>query len=168
MPLPLIENPFVAGNLSAVTKVTEIQVTTETIRSPSDDTIRKASTCDTETGRSSFSSTRKLGTLPQQPNQARFARRSDNNQTGTEAWPYPAASTKGSEPKTNYTTTIVAGPTDRAGGPLPLPLDEEHSRHQFGAKKRNATMQANTAAWGYAKVAMLMFIALFIVWVSAI
>lgn len=27
-------------------------------------------------------------------------------------------------------------------------------------------MDANTAAWGYAKVAMLMFVALFIVWVG--
>lgn len=46
-------------------------------------------------------------------------------------------------------------------------LQKTSSVGQAGVRRRNnAAMDANTAAWGYAKVAMLMFVALFIVWVS--
>jgi hypothetical protein len=46
-------------------------------------------------------------------------------------------------------------------------LRKTSSAGQAGVRRRNnAAMDANTAAWGYAKVAMLMFVALFIVWVS--
>ncbi|OCK92365.1 uncharacterized protein K441DRAFT_570244 [Cenococcum geophilum 1.58] len=127
IPLPVIENPFTAPNLAAVTKVTEIRVTSETIRPASLDMITKLPSSENGS-RSSFSSTRKLGS-------------------------------RGS--LINQNSPVQVTEDD-------YKLRKMSSAGQAGVRRRNnAAMDANTAAWGYAKVAMLMFVALFIVWVPS-
>lgn len=162
IPLPVIENPFTAPNLAAVTKVTEIRVTSETIRPASLDMITKLPSSENGS-RSSFSSTRKLssrGPLINQ-NSSKYPRYEEPAN-----WPYNAH-IHDQNPSTKCTTTVTVG------SPVQVMEDDYKLRKtssagQAGVRRRNnAAMDANTAAWGYAKVAMLMFVALFIVWVPS-
>ncbi|XTI84913.1 hypothetical protein V2W45_211194 [Cenococcum geophilum] len=169
IPLPVIENPFTAPNLAAVTKVTEIRVTSETIRPASLDMITKLPSSENGS-RSSFSSTRKLGSRGSLINQnsSKYSRYEKPAN-----WPYNAHITADKShihdqnPSTKCTTTVTVG------SPVQVTEDDYKLRKmssagQAGVRRRNnAAMDANTAAWGYAKVAMLMFVALFIVWVPS-
>ena len=119
--------------------------------------------------RSSFSSTRKLSSQRPLTNQnsSKYPRYEKPAN-----WPYKAHITADKshihdqDPSTKCTTTVTAG------SPVQVTEDDcklrkTSSAGQAGVRRRNnAAMDANTAAWGYAKVAMLMFVALFIVWVS--
>lgn len=168
IPLPVIENPFTAANLTAVTKVTEIRVTSETIRPASPDMINKSPASENDS-RSSFSSTRKLSSQGPLTNQntskySRFEKPAN--------WPYQAHITADKshihdqDPSTQCTTTVTVG-TPAQVTEDEYKLRKTSSTGQAVARRRNAAMDANTAAWGYAKVAMLMFVALFIVWVPS-
>ncbi|KAK8158394.1 hypothetical protein BC567DRAFT_275434 [Phyllosticta citribraziliensis] len=111
---PVIENPFTAVNSNGVTRVTEIQVTSESIQEPAEGDRSGAGS------RSSFTSTRDLG------------------DTAT-----PIA-----RPEHALTRTPTTGSWKERKNSL-------------------ARVQANRAAWSYAKVSFLMFLALFIVWVPS-
>lgn len=162
IPLPVIENPFDEPNLAAVTKVTEIRVMSEAIRSASED-IAKTTPSENDS-RSSFSSTRKLST------QGPLTSHNPSRYPHSANWPYSTqpsaeqAHVRNQDPSTQCTTTVSVGINATEEG--------EHGSRKLsstgvGRRRNNATMDANTAAWGYAKVAMLMFIALFIVWVPS-
>lgn len=119
--------------------------------------------------RSSFSSTRKLSSRGPLTNQNSFEYPRYEKPAN---WPYKAHITSNKfrihdqNPSTECTTTVTVG------SPVQVTEDDcelrkTSSAGQAGVRRRNnAAMDANTAAWGYAKVAMLMFVALFIVWVS--
>lgn len=169
IPLPIIENPFTAPNLASVIKVTEIRVTSETIRPASPDMITRSPSSENNS-RSSFSSTRKLSSRGPLTNQNSFEYPRYEKPAN---WPYKAHITSNKfrihdqNPSTECTTTVTVG------SPVQVTEDDcelrkTSSAGQAGVRRRNnAAMDANTAAWGYAKVAMLMFVALFIVWVPS-
>ena len=156
VPMPKLENPFTIANPSAVTKVTEIQVVSETIK-PEHDYANsdKSNTADSVSDRSfgMRSGARLEQQAPRIP--------------ASSPWPYPNFSTTQAQDDAKTTTTVTAGipRTDE-------PCEEGVVRPMTstGVPRRTAAVHANshdTAAWGYAKVALLMFIAMFIVWVSS-
>lgn len=60
-----------------------------------------------------------------------------------------------------YTVTIASAPMDPRIEIPPTPSGE-----LFSYRKNRAAMEANTAAWGYTKCALLFFVSLLITWVS--
>lgn len=159
-----VENPFTAAG--TVRKVTEIQITTERARSPAGIV---QSTCSEADSRSSFSSTRK------------FAAASTSASHLTEPAPVysagpeeplpdvPASPTRAihdSDPMTQCTTTVTGGIDPRVLVMAASGNDLESRVRSAQQNPKNAAIHANSAAWGYAKVALLMFLAMFIVWVG--
>ncbi|OJD36947.1 g-protein coupled receptor [Diplodia corticola] len=166
-PFPQIKNPFNITN--AVTAVTEVVVTSEAIRS--EDNLR---TGDVEAdARSSYSSTRKLsGTTAGQSTHRNNSEPGDNPpfhryEPDSAVWPYSNAVSGGNaDPKNVFSTSVSAG----APVPAELLLDFEGPRPTSsgnGNRKGSGGRHANDAAWGYAKVAFLMFLALFVVWIPS-
>ncbi|KAL1629278.1 hypothetical protein SLS56_005382 [Neofusicoccum ribis] len=168
-PFPPVKNPFNATN--AVTATTEVVVTSESIESAGN-TKRSDPEADS---RSSFSSTRKLSgtTANQDSTYQRHSDPSDANlfsryEPDSAVWPYSnAVSGARGDTKNVFSTSVSAG----TPVPAELLLDFEGPRpSSSGAGNRKpstAGRHANDAAWGYAKVAFLMFVALFIVWVPS-
>lgn len=166
-PFPQIQNPF---NANAVTAITEVTVTSEAIQS--DDNLKPG---DLEAdARSSFSSTRNLsGTTANQGTNGRNNNASDKNpfqryEPNSAVWPYSnAVSGAQGDTKNVFSTSVSAG----APVPAELLLDFEGPRppSSGGGNRKSSTAgrHANDAAWGYAKVAFLMFIALFVVWIPS-
>ncbi|KAK7723134.1 hypothetical protein SLS57_004691 [Botryosphaeria dothidea] len=162
-----IQNPF---NANAVTAITEVTVTSEAIQS--DDNLKPG---DPEAdARSSFSSTRNLsGTTANQGTNGRNNNASDKNpfqryEPNSAVWPYSnAVSGAQGDTKNVFSTSVSAG----APVPAELLLDFEGPRppSSGGGNRKSSTAgrHANDAAWGYAKVAFLMFIALFVVWIPS-
>ncbi|KAK8160533.1 hypothetical protein IWX90DRAFT_270465 [Phyllosticta citrichinensis] len=172
---PVIENPFTAVNSNGVTRVTEIQVTSESIQDPAEGDRSGAGS------RSSFTSTRDLGdaanpiarpehALTRTPTTGSWKERWDANQNTSSNG--QAENAPGSTSKAPWITeTEQFRASISAGRPLPrdLLLHLEGHRPNNGAARKNslARVQANRAAWSYAKVSFLMFLALFIVWVPS-
>ncbi|KAH7049260.1 hypothetical protein B0J12DRAFT_754333, partial [Macrophomina phaseolina] len=142
-------------------------VTSEAI--PSDDNLKAA---DLEAdARSSFSSTRNLsGTTSthgqsSNPNDKHSFPRYEPNHA---VWPYSNAVSGANGDTKNVFTTSVS-----AGAPVPTQqLASFEARHPTSSgpchrKNSTARYHANTAAWGYAKVSFLMFVALFVVWIPS-
>lgn len=78
--------------------------------------------------------------------------------TANENVPSRTPSSRGYDP---YTVTIgCAPPSSRTSMPL-TPIGET-----LTYRKNKAAMEANTAAWGYTKCAVLFFVSLLITWVS--
>ncbi|KAJ9651522.1 hypothetical protein H2201_009272 [Coniosporium apollinis] len=163
---PTIENPFALMNLPAVTKVTRIEVTTEAIVLPS--RIHSGPESLRTVSRSSFSSTRKLSAAPASPppaQQSEYSRFLGQPNSGIR--PYFASIT--ADPSRPHEQDAIAGST--------IPVTSEHTvtdEEALSSRKttssharRRAAHQGNEAAWAYAKVAMLMFIALIVVWVPS-
>ncbi|KAK7556679.1 hypothetical protein IWX50DRAFT_653213 [Phyllosticta citricarpa] len=174
-PAPIIENPFTTINSNVVTRVTEIQVTSESIQDSAEGDRSEAGS------RSSFNSTRDIGDAaasvarPEQP-----LTRTPTTGSWKERWNAnqnkpsngQAENVASSSSKTPWITeTEQFRASISAGRPPPpdLLLDLEGNRPNTGAARKNslARIQANRAAWGYAKVSFLMFVALFIVWVPS-
>ncbi|KAL1645226.1 hypothetical protein SLS58_003933 [Diplodia intermedia] len=163
--LPQIRNPFNTPN--AVTAVTEVIVTSESIRS--EDDLR---TVDVEAdARSSYSSTRTLsGTTVGHRNNSEP---SDNHpfqryEPDNAVWPYSNAVSGGNgDPKNLFSTSVSAG----APVPAELLIDFDGPRPTSSSNGNRKTgsggRHANDAAMGYAKVAFLMFLALFFVWIPS-
>ncbi|KAF4541843.1 G-protein coupled receptor [Lasiodiplodia theobromae] len=166
---PQIKNPFTAN---AVTAITEVVVTSEAIQS--EDHLRPR---DIEAdARSSFSSTRKLsGTTAGQSTYRNNSEPSDNQpfqyEPNSAVWPYSNAVSGGKgDPKNVFSTSVSAG----APMPAELLLDFEGPRptssgnaNRKGGGGGSGNRHASDAAWGYAKVAFLMFVALFVVWIPS-
>ena len=63
-----------------------------------------------------------------------------------------------------YTVTIDSNPLPRS---LSRPaLTSNPSGDAFLCRQRSLTLEPNTAAWGYTKIALLFFISLLVTWVS--
>lgn len=60
-----------------------------------------------------------------------------------------------------YTVTIASDPVSRPA------LAASQSNDAFLYRQHSAALEANTAAWGYTKIALLFFISLLVTWVSA-
>lgn len=67
-----------------------------------------------------------------------------------------------------FAPTVPSDPREKAMSPLPVPKVDlpQAAKPSVQQKKNRAALEANVAAWGYAKVAMLFFISLLITWVS--
>ena len=61
-----------------------------------------------------------------------------------------------------YTATIVSTPMSPGSYPMP----PHTPRATLQQRNNRAALQANTAAWGYTKVALLFFVSLLVTWVS--
>ncbi len=154
VPLPKLKNPFTTEFPAQVTKVTEIKVTSEAVeeveQSPSFDTDHSS---DGES-RMSYSSFHEAAQLRSHSRQGSHGK----------AYPPRKGSLKGVHCKgrnVNYITSVTSGKDSLRSDDVRMRGDSVVHIHS-----NNVAMRANTAAWGYAKVAMLMFIAMFIVWVS--
>ncbi|OMP86829.1 Cyclic AMP receptor-like protein A [Diplodia seriata] len=162
---PQIRNPFNTPNV--VTAVTEVIVTSEAIRS--EDDLR---TVDVEAdARSSYSSTRTLsGTVV---GHRKNSEPSDNHpfqryEPDNAIWPYSNAVSGGNgDPKNVFSTSVSAG----APVPAELLIDFDGPRPTSSSNGNRKTgsggRHASDAATSYAKVAFLMFLALFFVWIPS-
>ena len=63
---------------------------------------------------------------------------------------------------------LPTDPREKVMSPLPVPKVDlpQAAKPSVQQKKNRAALEANAAAWGYAKVAMLFFVSLLITWVS--
>ncbi|KAF2000274.1 hypothetical protein P154DRAFT_205233 [Amniculicola lignicola CBS 123094] len=162
-PAPVIVNPFTAANLNNIERKTDIHVVTETI----DSEITAVPQAYTNESRSSFSSTRNLsnhhpGPVPAASIPSRFSRM--NWQSAPRGMAEPSKE-QGEVPGSGYRVTVTA---DHKNADLEAALPRQTPVSQAPLHvRRTAAMEGNTAAWGYFKVAFLMFAALFIVWVPS-
>ncbi|KAF2756345.1 family A G protein-coupled receptor-like protein [Pseudovirgaria hyperparasitica] len=172
-PMPIPVNPFMSEGL-AVRKVTEIQITHETIRPQSPD--YQAKSLESEDGtRSSFASTRKLS---HKPTHNLTNGTSPFTRLANDPWPYTEGATGElpGENNPNFSTTVTAGRSPQQTETERQEEDTQPTKREARVAKRElkahrkksaAARHANSAAWGYAKVSMLMFLALFVVWVPS-
>jgi hypothetical protein len=155
----VIENPFTADNSTNIEKVTKIEVVTEKIQPDR----MGVSSEDANESRSSFSSTRNLSTETN----------TENSSTGTSNrfprphWPYPTKATTETHHLNMSRTVAISGGHNGDIEVEALPHVAPPTRQVTHVRRRDAARDANRAAWGYAKVAFLMFVALFIVWVPS-
>lgn len=158
------ENPF--KSVGTVRKVTEIQITTEPARSSAE--IMKSTYSEADS-RSSFSSTRKFAggatstNHHGQPSPAHIAGLEEQLPRSVSP---PAKNIHDSDPVTLYTTTVTGGLDPRVLMITNPGDDVEAPRQPSQHNPTTSVVYANSAAWGYAKVALLMFLAMFVVWVS--
>ncbi|KAF2105481.1 hypothetical protein BDV96DRAFT_509281 [Lophiotrema nucula] len=157
-PVPVIANPFTVANLNNIEKKTDIRVVTETIGS---ETTTVSPTYENES-RTSFSSTRNLSVAPPiAPNASRLSPINWSSGTRTTG---AAQQQQKDDPARGYQVTVTAQPN--------IPDIESAPARPFSVSqrtnvRRNDAMEGNSNAWGYFKVAFLMFAALFIVWVPS-
>ncbi|KAF2476316.1 uncharacterized protein BDR25DRAFT_65175 [Lindgomyces ingoldianus] len=160
---PILTNPFTAANINNIERKTEVQVVTETIDS---DCTFVPPTGGTPS-RDSFSSTRNLSVNVQMPAPTAGA----SSRFSRVNWGHsPRALVEVQQPQeqipnSTYTVTVSADnqvTDEELGAPQAISTSQAppHIR-------RTVAMEGNTAAWGYFKVAFLMFAALFIVWVPS-
>jgi hypothetical protein len=164
-----MENPFTT-DIAGIKTTTRVQVTTETIRSSSleDGKIGSASE---SASRSSFSSTHNLSktgidNCPEEPKPTHARVPQFSN---TANWPYYSRNERAQEAeRKQWTVNITAGGSGEDGHTVMMDEETTHGRQvNMNSRTPNPALQANSAAWGYAKVALLMFIAMFIVWVPS-
>ncbi|KAF2270920.1 family A G protein-coupled receptor-like protein [Lojkania enalia] len=158
-------NPFTACNLNNIERKTDIHIITETIDSEAT-VVPQAYGGES---RSSFASTRNLSTPPIQippriasPSSPRFAR--VNWGSGARGID-DIEQIQDDNPASGYKVTVTADHS-------PLDIEAANARtmsvgQNTAQVRRTAAMDGNTAAWGYFKVAFLMFTALLIVWVPS-
>lgn len=154
----VIENPFTADNSTNIEKITKIEVVTEKIQPD----IITASSDDANESRSSFSSTRNLSTEAHTQNTGTGA----PNRFPRPHWPYPTKTTSNTPQQNMSRTVAISGGHNADVEAEALPIAPATPR-VTQVRRHDAARDANRAAWGYAKVAFLMFVALFIVWVPS-
>lgn len=154
-PVPVIANPFTAAEIANIKKTTTIRV--ETHKTTGSETTVVETGCANDS-RSSFSSTRGLSAPPA----AEPPRYSQNNDTAQ--LESGITSHAGTGHGATQTTDVVAEKRNPYGGADPPRSD---SFNYNPNARRNLTIEGNTAAWSYFKVAFLMFAALVIVWVPS-
>ncbi|KAJ9643392.1 hypothetical protein H2201_004394 [Coniosporium apollinis] len=163
-PAPIIENPFALTDLSAVTKTTKIEVTTEVIELAPE-------ACSSPVpfrpdSRSSYSSARPLssaGTSAAPAPNHSYSR--SWGQLDPELWACSAIITANTS-RSHKHRTIMEPESPATSGEIMGDEEAAPARKSFSHTiRRRVANQGNEAAWAYAKVAMLMFIALVVVWV---
>lgn len=159
VPPLVIANPFTA-DISNITKRTEITVKySDTIGSETT-VVENRSTNDS---RSSFSSTRGLSSVPAVVANPALPRYSRTNRDSSQA-ESGITSYVGNERDGIQTTDVVAEKRNPYEG---VDTSRSDSLTYDPNARRNLTIEGNTAAWSYFKVAFLMFAALVIVWVPS-
>lgn len=159
--LPVITNPFTAVAPKSIHVQSEVRVL---VSDKPSDLSDVEPTC-ANGSRSSFSSTRNLSSpvespIPASSTQTRFSRVN---------WASASSATDEANeqvdvPNCYYKATVSATTV------LDLEaaqLRSQSASHSLPHIRRTVAMDGNTAAWGYFKVAFLMFAALFIVWVPS-
>ncbi|GME34570.1 putative g-protein coupled receptor protein [Neofusicoccum parvum] len=179
-PVPLLQtgNPFTANiQKNCIQRVTEIEVITEDVSRDNDSMVIEQCKTDSQ-ARSSFSSTRQLS-----PPQAVHVhgnphcvytgqQTSCNSCCNSAIWPFSNNKQTDQDINKFYATASISRgtPTELAEARFALldRIESGGSSNQNNSDKLHTQYGvANDAAWSYAKVAFLMFIALFIVWIPA-
>ncbi|EKG10008.1 hypothetical protein MPH_12882 [Macrophomina phaseolina MS6] len=192
-PIPLLRtgNPFTANIHNGIQRVTEIEVVCEDVNRRDNDRMDveqcKSDRSSQFQARNSFSSTRQLSTpppvhAPQQENPHCVSTGQKNTCTSccnSAIWPYSNNKQTDRDLNRYYATaSITTGTTpaealdtrfadlDRIESSGSSSEQQQYQHQQDPEKLHTPYGVANDAAWGYAKVAFLCFVALFIVWVS--
>jgi hypothetical protein len=163
-PVPVIENPFtdVAAKTIHVQNDIHIHVTTRpsnlgdyepTVESPTFASV----------SRSSFSSTNNLSNTIELPMPALPTIRS-SRADWTNSTTISAEDERPDVTKSSYRATVSA---TNAVSDLEAAMPSNSATQSLPHVRRTVAMGGNTGAWGYFKVAFLMFAALFIVWVPS-
>lgn len=193
-PIPLLEtgNPFTANIQNRIQRVTEIEVVCEDVSTGDNDSMN-IEQCKSEHNsqyqpRNSFSSTNELSPPPQaHMNQQEVPhcvytgqKNTCNSCCNSAIWPF--SNNKQTERDMNryYATASITAGTPPSDGPdtrfanmdriesgRSSPGQQQQQRDSDPHKLHTQYGVANDAAWGYAKVGFLFFIALFIVWIPA-
>ena len=173
VPMPQIQNPFTMSNPVTVRKVTEIRVTSVSMSDiPSIQQTEGADASEAKSLRgvkTSISSRRQRNG----PSPLDLSKRTTLT-PGDNASPSPSPSYQPSisedpeiyshGPSVECTATVSTGEAQASAGDGSKPT----AATSRAMREHNAAMRANTAVWGYAKVAMLMFIAMLVIWVSVL
>ncbi|KAK8191160.1 uncharacterized protein BKA78DRAFT_313546 [Phyllosticta capitalensis] len=169
-PGSVIENPFTTMTSNGVTRITEIQVTSEAIEESADSDRSGAGS------RTSFASNRDTGDAAiSDPTPEQTLTRTPTTRSWRERWAAnPTAPVNGqsdpastSVPKTPWVTETEHTASISAGRPMPQDLDVEGQRPTTGRKPSLARLQPNRNALGYAVVSIWMFLAILLVWLPS-
>jgi hypothetical protein len=163
-PVPVIKNPFidVAAKTIHVQNDIHIHVTTRpsnlsaygpTVESPTFASV----------SRTSFSSTNNLSNAIEPPMPVLPTARS-SRADWTNSTTILAENERPEVTKSSYRATVSA---TNAVSDLEAALPSASTTQSLPYVRRTVAMEGNTGAWGYFKVAFLMFAALFIVWVPS-
>ena len=168
VPMPQIHNPFTINKPVTVRKVTEIRVTSQPISDiASVQAFEVAEAKSLPAAKTSICSRRQRNG----PSLLDLSK-GETLATGDHISPSPSPSYQPSLnedvesfnhwPSVECTASISTG--EQQG------MADNRSNPTAGTsramREHNAAMRANTAVWGYAKVAMLMFVAMLVIWVS--
>jgi hypothetical protein len=157
-----IANPFTTGEIVVET---EMKVT----HSALDQELEAASPTGSDESRSSFASTNQLADTVEPTTIQVAAPSSFSAANWGKAIPssdtikVPADNTRTG--RTGYRATAFS--TNKTQGLVTVTPRSVSIGHQNPSRRRHAAMEGNAAAWGYFKVAFLMFAALFVVWVPS-
>jgi hypothetical protein len=159
-----VSNPFVAGDLRNIKVETEMKVTLSTV----DEDPEAVSPVSDNDSRSSFASTNQLSNTTDAPapnpsNASRFSR----VDWEAEQLQEPARSIPQREDGVRHGYRATAFSTNKTKDTVTVTPVSVSISHNSPVKRRHAAIEGNRAAWGYFKVAFLMFAALFIVWVPS-
>ena len=168
VPMPQINNPFTINNPVTVRKVTEIRVTSVPISDMA--SVHASEAADAK----SLSAAKSSICTRRQRNGPPLLDLSEGEilVTGDHTSPSPSPSYQPSLsedletfnhwPSVECTASVSTGEQQS--------MANNRSNPTVGVtramREHNAAMRANTAVWGYAKVAMLMFVAMLVIWVS--
>jgi hypothetical protein len=157
----VMANPFIAGEIVVET---EMKVTHSTL----DQELEVASHIGSNESRSSFSSTNQLSDAVEAPTShpsavSRFSRVNWESEA-PQVSEAPKAPTKDNT-RTGYKATAFS--TNKTKSLVTVTPRSVSIGHHNPNRRRHAAMEGNAAAWGYFKVAFLMFAALFVVWVPS-
>lgn len=153
-------NPFTAGGIGNIKVETELKVETH---SPLDHELEMASHICGNESRSSFNSTKQLSHPIEAPSAPRFSR--VNWEAGAPQATTEPISRSDDGVRSGYQATAFS--TNQSGSAEANPPRSTSLSHHNPNRRRTAAMEGNAAAWGYFKVAFLMFAALIIVWVPS-
>lgn len=158
--LEAISNPFTAGEIVVET---EMKVTHSTL-----DQELAGTSPGSDESRSSFASTNQLADAAEVTT-THGAPASAFSRVGWEPEVIPASDAikapNRDRSRTGYRATAFS--TNKAKSLVTVTARSASIGHQAPIRRRHAAMEGNAAAWGYFKVAFLMFAALFVVWVPS-
>lgn len=170
VPMPQIHNPFTVNNPVTVRKVTEIRVTSQPM---SDIALAQAS--ETAEGKllpavKTSICSRRQRTVPTPLDLGK----GETLATGDQMSPSPSPSSQRSLNEDlesfNHWPSVECTASVSTGEQQSMAYNSSNPTTGMTRTMRehNAAMRANTAVWGYAKVAMLMFVAMLVIWVSSL
>jgi len=156
-----ISNPFTAGEIVVET---EMKVTHSTL----DQDDEAASPIGSNESRSSFSSTNQLSDTAEAPathatTASRFSRVNWETERPQES--HASNTPARDRSRTGYRATAFS--TNKAKSLVTVTPRSVSVGHYNSNRRRHTAMEGNAAAWGYFKVAFLMFAALIVVWVPS-